>query len=146
MTEKSEYVQYIVVRKDLMNQMGIGKAAAQVAHASLGVLLEKEYYEEENFYGTKTWEFFTISKDRNTQGWLRSKFTKLVVYVKTKEKMLNIARKLDNEGIRTKLIYDRCLTSLQPEEEDGTTLTCMGIALLNRNEVPKYLKKLQLLD
>jgi peptidyl-tRNA hydrolase len=30
-------IQYIVVRKDLVPIMGVGKTAAQVAHASLGV-------------------------------------------------------------------------------------------------------------
>ena len=40
MSSDKAYVQYIVVRKDLVKQMGYGKTAAQVAHASLGVLLK----------------------------------------------------------------------------------------------------------
>ncbi|MHA2218931.1 MAG: peptidyl-tRNA hydrolase, partial [Candidatus Hodarchaeales archaeon] len=69
-----------------------------------------------------------------------------VVYVKTKQKMLNLTKKLDNDGIRCKLIYDCCCTVLKPEEPDGTTLTCVGIVPINDSKVPKYLKKLRLLE
>lgn len=132
-----ECVQYIVVRKDLVDIMGIGKTAAQVAHASLGVLLEKT-----DVYGFAN---PVLRDEPSVIKWLNGIFTKLVVYVKSKEKLLNLKNKLDEENIGTKLIYDNCLTALEPEEENGTTLTCMGIIPLERNRVPKYLKKLQLL-
>jgi len=129
-----ECVQYIVVRKDLVPQMGVGKTAAQVAHASLATLLV-------HLSDGST----ELSKAPAVCEWLAGRFTKLVVYVKTKQKMLNLAEKLDSLEIGHKLIYDKCLTRLEPEESDGTTLTCMGIAPLRRDEVPKCLKGLQLL-
>lgn len=136
--EKSDFVQYIVVRRDLVEDMGIGKTAAQVAHASLGVLLIKK-----NHDGVEKAELF---ENDGVQRWCRSRFTKLVVYVKSKQALLNLAEKLDEEGIRVKLIYDACFTKLEPEEENGSTLTCMGVVPINRDDVPKCLKKLQLLD
>jgi peptidyl-tRNA hydrolase len=124
-----EYVQYIVVRKDLVDIMGVGKVSAQVAHASLGVVLDgKKLLEHPNIYG-----------------WLEGPFVKLVCYVKTKQKLLNLSEKLDSENIRHKLIYDACRTMLEPEEPNGTTLTCFGVIPLARNDVPKCLQKLQLL-
>jgi peptidyl-tRNA hydrolase len=130
----SECVQYIVVRKDLVPQMGTGKTAAQVAHASLAALL---VHPPEG--GVE------LSKESAVCEWLAGRFTKLVVYVKTKQKLLNLSERLFGLGIEHKLIYDRCLTRLEPEENNGTTLTCMGIVPLRRNDVPKCLKTLQLL-
>lgn len=155
--ERSEYVQYIVVRKDLVEQMGYGKLAAQVAHASLGVLLEKQYYTTKEIDPEtmavvgcegmiRTVEMVGIVDDDGVQRWCRSRFTKLVVYVKSKQALLNLAEKLDEEGIRVKLIYDACFTKLEPEEENGSTLTCMGVIPIDRDNVPKCLRKLQLLE
>lgn len=123
------YVQYIVMRQDLIEQMGIGKTAAQAAHASLGVLLNGQQ----------------IKDDPRIKGWLSGAFTKLVCYVKTKQKLLNLAEKLDEENIECKLIYDNCRTQLEPEEKNGTTLTCLGVIPLERGGVPKCLAKLRLL-
>jgi peptidyl-tRNA hydrolase len=132
-----EYVQYIIVRKDLVEDMGIGKTAAQVAHASLAVLLEdvpNENGQRELYHSARV------------QEWLRGRFTKLVVYTKSKQKLLNLKDKLDEEAIRNKPIYDACFTKLEPEEENGTTLTCVGLIPLKRSEIPKFLVKLRLLD
>jgi peptidyl-tRNA hydrolase len=131
-------VQYIIVRKDLIEQMGVGKTSAQVAHASLGVVLEK--------VKGNLREFTRIVNNPGVTNWLNGRFTKLVVYVKTKQKLLNLAEKLDNLGIRTKLIYDACFTVLEPEEPDGTTLTCIGVIPMFRDDVPKCLQKLRLLE
>lgn len=130
---ENDCVQYIIVRKDLVEQMGYGKLAAQACHASLGAVVEKVNGE------TKLRESDAIKK------WFSGKFTKLVTYVKSKEALLNLAGKLDNDGLMYRLIYDACLTKLEPEE-NGKTLTCIGIVPMERNSVPKYLKKLQLLD
>ena len=139
-------VQYIVVRKDLVEEMGVGKTAAQVAHASLGAILERVKFEEENFWGRNVRETSQIIDDPGVNSWLNGRFTKLVVYIKTKQKLLNLAEKLDTLGIRTKLIYDACFTILEPEEPEGTTLTCMGVIPILRDNVPKCLQKLRLLE
>ena len=135
-----DYVQYIVVRKDLVPQMGYGKTAAQVAHASLGVLLYR--FEGDSWREDEV----RLIQHPNVQEWFKGKFTKLVVYVKSKQKLLNLAEKLDKLEIHTKLIYDSCFTMLEPEEPDGTTLTCMGGVPLRRDEAPKCLTKLRLLE
>lgn len=140
----SDFVQYIIVRKDLIDDMGVGKTAAQVAHASLGVLLEeveKTLPDGRVILRSKP----RIIEDGRITEWLNGAFTKLVVYVKTKQKLLNLAEKLDSDEIRAKLIWDSCRTALKPEEPNGTTLTCMGIIPLHRNKIPKYLQKLRLL-
>ena len=150
----SEYVQYIVVRKDLIEQMGIGKTAAQVAHASLGAVIERhsKVVGRTCLWGCKGItvpefkEETRIINDPGVKEWFSGRFTKLVVYVKTKQKLLNLYESLDKLDIRTKLIYDACFTALQPEEENGTTLTCMGVIPLSRDNVPKCLKKLRLLE
>jgi len=142
----AQYVQYIVIRKDLVEQMGYGKTAAQVAHASLGAVVEKGFDEVEGFYGRQTYETTRLCRDPAIKGWFNGSFAKLVVYVKTKQKLLNLCEKLDKDGIRIKLIYDACNTILEPEENNGTTLTCTGIIPLHRDNVPKYLKKLRLLE
>jgi len=124
------FVQYIIVRKDLVEKMGVGKTAAQVAHASLGVLLDNNH---------KLIENDSVNK------WLNGIFTKIVIYAKSKISLLNIAEKLDKDGFKIKLIYDCCLTKLEPEE-NGTTLTCVGVVPIDRNKVPDYIKKLRLLE
>lgn len=125
-----KYVQYIIVRKDLVPIMGIGKTAAQVAHASLGAVLDKGQ----------------LLNTPEVRGWLSGPFTKLVVYVRTKQKLLNLVAKLDELGIRSKPIYDACRTKLEPEEANGSTLTCVGVAPILADEAPKCLRTLRLLE
>lgn len=151
MKDRNECVQYIVVRKDLVPQMGVGKTAAQVAHASLGTLLinkEKTRYDRLPTGSPVIFvdKIVSLIHNKEVDSWLNGRFTKIIVYAKTKQKLLNLAKKLDNDGIKHKLIYDACHTVLEPEEPNGTTLTCMGIIPIRRDMVPKYLEKLQLLD
>ena len=136
-----DYVQYIVVRKDLVEEMGYGKLAAQVAHASLGAIMGRAELKR-----LQEGDASFIVDDPAVVGWFSGAFTKLVVYVKTKQKLLNLAQRLDEEGIGHKLIWDACRTILEPEEADGSTLTCMGLKPIHRNKVPKCLQKLRLLD
>lgn len=125
-----KYVQYIVFRKDLVYTMGIGKCCAQASHASLGAVLDNG----------------RLLDTPEVKGWLAGPFTKLVVYVKTKQKLLNLVAKLGELGIRAKPIYDSCRTKLDPEEPDGSTLTCVGIAPILADETPKCLRTLRLLE
>jgi peptidyl-tRNA hydrolase len=91
-------------------------------------------------------EIIKLIHNKDVDSWLRGRFTKVVIYVKTKQKLLNLAKKLDNDGIRHKLIYDACHTMLEPEESNGTTLTCMGVIPVSKDNVPKCLRKLRLLE
>lgn len=134
-----DFVQYIVVRKDLVELMGYGKLSAQVAHASLGAVFGREEYEK---VLKGEIEFL---KNPNLYGWLKGSFAKIVCYINTKTKLINLAEKLEKDGIKCKLIYDSCLTKIQPEENNGTTLTCMGTYPIKKENTPKYMKKLQLL-
>jgi peptidyl-tRNA hydrolase len=135
-----EAVQYIVVRKDLVEKMGVGKTAAQVAHASIATIFGREQY-----YALLRNDIDAIIGQPALRSWIEGRFTKLVVCVKSKQQMLNLKEKLDSEGIVVRMIYDCCLTMLEPEEDNGTTLTCMGVVPLFRDSVPKCLQKLQLL-
>jgi len=126
------FVQYIIIRKDL--NMSSGKLAAQVSHASMGAIL-----------GPKVNGKVILLDHPYVQEWLNGSFTKLVVYVKSKQKLLNIIEKLDIDKIHHKLIWDSCRTELVPEEENGTTLTCVGLIPLSKNKTPKYLGTLRLL-
>lgn len=128
----AKYIQYIIVRKDLVPVMGTGKTAAQVAHASLGAVFEGRTGQ--------------LIDDPAVRGWLAGPFTKLVVYVKTKQKLLNLMDRLEEAGIRHKPIYDACRTKLKPEESNGSTLTCVGLAPIASAEAPKFLTKLRLLE
>lgn len=124
------YVQYIVVRKDLVPAMGVGKTAAQVAHASLAAILDQG----------------RLLDHPNVRGWLAGPFTKVVVYVKSRQKLLNVMLRLEEEEILCRPIHDACRTKLEPENADGTTLTCIGVMPLHSREIPKCLQKLQLLE
>ena len=48
------------------------------------------------------------------------------------------------EGVDFGLIYDKCLTELVPEEEDGTTLTGIWFAPLDNERAHAISKKYQL--
>jgi PTH2 family peptidyl-tRNA hydrolase len=142
-----ECVQYIVVRKDL--DMPVGKLCSQVAHASLGVMLErKQFYVFSNpkdiSLNSPDMKIrnVTLIDTKESRSWFEGRFVKLVVYVKSEQKLLNLSKKLDDLGITNKLIYDAGRTIFNGE----TTLTCMGIEPIYRDNVPKCLKVLRLLD
>jgi len=128
-----EAIQYILVRNDL--EMSHGKMAAQVSHASVGAVTEDCYPRislKDNL------EQFQAARAT----WFENSFTKVVLRVKTKQKMLNLIDKLIEEGIPHSVIKDACRTEIAPEE-DGTTLTCVGLVPLFRDQVPKFISKLR---
>lgn len=80
-----DYRQIIVIRKDL--EMPVGKIAAQVAHGSMKATLEN-------------------LNDIRVQRWLEGAFTKIVVYVKTEQKLLAVYEKAKEAGLIAALITD----------------------------------------
>jgi peptidyl-tRNA hydrolase, PTH2 family len=110
--------QAIIVRKDL--RMGVGKTAAQVAHASLGAMrkIDRRKVEE--------WE---------------SEGSKKVVLKVENEDMLNVVLiKLRSEKIPNFVVHDAGLTQVDPG-----TVTCVGVGPIDEDVLDKVTKGLKLL-
>ena len=75
-------------------------------------------------------------------------FTKTVCEARNKNHLLKAKTMAEEiglvEGLGYGLIYDKCLTELTPEEEDGTTLTGIWFAPLPDETAHKISKKYQL--
>lgn len=129
-------IQYILVRKDL--NMTHGKMSAQVAHASVGTACSI-------YRGAQYLEKFSMLASYTTaiNEWFNNSYAKVVLEVKTKQKMLNILEKLHDDNVPHNVIRDSCRTELEPEE-DGVTMTCVGLVPMYRSMTPSYIKKLQL--
>ena len=110
-----------------------------------------------NPYGTQVMcehatakEYFTkfiIDKDLYEQ-WLNGIFTKCILEAKNKNKLLKAKKMAEDMGMKENedffLIRDCCLTELQPEDEDGRTLTCIGFRPMGSEIIDKIGKKYQL--
>ena len=140
--------QLIIARKDL--NMGPGKLAAQVSHASLAFLSNKIRYKGQ-LDGSFVDVCLSIPKDVYDE-WFCGVFTKTVCEAKNRDQLMKavtIAEELGlKEGIDFFLIKDACLTDLEPEEIDengqGRTLTCIGFRPLDDETAWKISKKFQL--
>lgn len=94
-------------------------------------------------YSTK----FIIGKDLYEQ-WLNGIFTKCILEAKNKNKLLKAKKMAEDMGMKENedffLIRDCCLTELEPEDEDGRTLTCIGFRPMDSEIIDKIGKKYQL--
>ncbi len=113
--------QAIVVRSDL--QMGKGKIAAQVAHASLSAA-EEARERHERWY----------------EGWKDGGQKKVVLKVDSEATLRELLRKAKSAGLPASLIEDRGLTQLEPG-----TVTCLGVGPGPDSEVDAITGKLKLL-
>lgn len=107
------FKQCIVVREDL--KMSLGKACAQVAHASVSAAEETRRLKPEWF-----------------DEWFKEGQRKIVLRVKSLEELLKIRDEALKEGVVACLISDMGLTELPPG-----TVTCLGLGpapeeLMNR--------------
>lgn len=142
------YRQLIIARKDL--NMGPGKLAAQVSHASMAFLTNyiRNYGKFSDYYYEC---ILTLDKDVFEQ-WIDGPFTKTVCQAKNKNQLMKavtIAEELGlKEGEDFFLIKDNCLTDLEPEEIDdsgvGRTLTCIGFRPLPDETAHAISKKFHL--
>lgn len=148
--------QVIVFRKDLLkgpNAIRKGKFGAQVAHASLGSLLQLfnriEYHPINLINGTlttdsaKTFYRYCVDFSNNSvlNDWLNDKFTKVVVSVDSEEELLELNKVLDDTFIPHALITDAGLT----EFHGVPTNTCLGIGPYVAEEIDKFTGNLPLL-
>jgi PTH2 family peptidyl-tRNA hydrolase len=144
--------QVLVVRKDL--KMRQGKAIAQGSHASLGVVLNTMRIKQKGIiftiirflfwilekygYGTL---LFAYKKDSPWDKWINGRFTKICVYCKDEEELMEIYQKAKNENMPTVLITDAGLT----EFSGVPTNTCIAIGPYWADEIDKITGNLPLL-
>jgi len=124
--------QIIVVRKDL--KMTPGKLSAQVSHASLGALFQSRTNDTDFIY-------IDLEKDSAIEKWLNERFTKVVVYVKSEQALINVYEKAKAKGLNCVLIKDSGFT-----EFDEPTLTCVGIGPHFPSDFDGVTNKLRLLQ
>lgn len=123
--------QVIIVRKDL--NMRKGKIAAQVAHASMKVLLDRKTKSNSNT--------LSIELTDEMQSWIDNAFTKICVSVNSEselEQRYNLANEL---GIPAALIVD----SGRTEFNGVPTKTCVAIGPAKVEDVDKITAGLPLL-
>ncbi len=122
--KKTKLRQYIVMRKDLLEALGPGKAMAQAAHASQLALNEARIWAEP---WAKEWE--------------EGDYGKVVVYVKSKAKLVNLKGRASQLSIPHALIVDIGLTVF-----DGVpTMTCLGLGPDDPKKLTQLVRRLQLL-
>lgn len=144
--------QVIIVRKDLLssaypdmiNKMGEGKLAAQVAHASIAPILEKmrgvdyvNHIPPENNYEL----ILKLKKEDPLTLWLEGSFRKIIVYVKNEEQLLKKFNELKEAGIICSLIKDSGFTVFSEP-----TNTCVGVEPMFAEDIDKFTGKLRLLS
>jgi PTH2 family peptidyl-tRNA hydrolase len=121
MQPKDEIKQVIVVRNDI--EMGKGKIAAQVAHASL-----MSYFEAEK-------------KDKSiTDSWLASGEKKIVLKADSADILKRLYDAFKYKGVPCALVSDAGLTELPP----GTT-TALGIGPWHSADIDAFTSSLKLL-
>lgn len=157
------YKQIIIARKDL--NMSPGKLAAQVSHASMAFLsgdIKKHSLPITKAMLNGLWKqvepgdeeiievynvAMSIDKDLYEQ-WLDGIFTKCILEAKNKNKLLKAKKMAEDMRMKENedffLIRDCCLTELEPEDEDGRTLTCIGFRPMDSEIIDKIGKKYQL--
>lgn len=106
--------QVIVVRKDL--NMRKGKIAAQVAHASMGAVLNYRSYNDDCIE-------INLTENYALEQWINGLFTKICVSVDSEAELLEIYDNALTAQVNVKLITDAGLT----EFNGVPTKTCLAI-------------------
>ncbi|SRR5579875_3107995 len=121
MASMAEFKQVIVVRKDL--GMGLGKIAAQVAHAAV---MGAERTREKN--------------PQLFKSWMAEGQAKVVVRVGSLEELLEIRRQAETLHLSIAQVQDSGLTQIPPG-----TVTCLALGPVKSELVDKITSKLKLL-
>lgn len=135
-----------IMRKDL--HMSTGKLLAQVMHCAEAYWTSK--IRKGNLYRTNDGQYMaqmTMPVEVYTD-YVCGSFTKTVCEAKNKNQLLKAKAIADELGLVEDIdygcIYDNCLTELEPEEDNGTTLTGIWFCPLDDEIAHKISKKYQL--
>ncbi len=115
------YKQVIIVRKDV--EMGKGKLAAQVSHASLS-----------------SYQKVLKAKEDVAKSWEREGQKKVVLKVGSEEELIEQFELAKREGIPCELIRDAGHTQIE-----AGTITCVGIGPWDEKKLNELFGKLKLL-
>lgn len=127
-----ETKQVIVIRKDL--KMGAGKRAAQVAHASMAAAFTNYLTDNED----SVWYYIP---PREVREWLRDAFTKICVWAKDEEELLDIYMKARQADLPCSLIKDNGRTVFK----GVPTFTTVGVGPGEISEIDKITGHLPLI-
>jgi len=136
-------VMYLIVRESL--DMGMGKTAAQCAHASQMLMMK---------YMRSVWDHTGDVIDGNLvpapeklimfKNWLNTSYRKVVLRANEKDwamlKVLTTSDLIDSQFSDYVLVIDAGLTEIAPNSE-----TVIGLWPMRKSEVPKSIKRLQVL-
>lgn len=134
------------MRKDL--QMSAGKLAAQVAHCAEAYWtrgLRQNAHLLDDYAG---YEIYSVIDKKIFDEYVNGTFIKTICEARNKNHLLKAKSIADElglvEGEHYGLIYDKCLTELTPEEDDGTTITGIWFCSLPDDTAHAISKKYQL--
>jgi PTH2 family peptidyl-tRNA hydrolase len=130
--------QVIVVRKDL--NMRKGKLAAQVAHASMAVILDMMAKKSMLHGKMEEWTLI-MSREDALFRWLKGPFVKIVVGVDSEEELMGLYVAASLAKIPNAMIQDAGRTEFHGQP----TYTCIGIGPADPEEVDKITGHLKLL-
>ena len=124
--------------------MSVGKLAAQVAHCAEAYWINGLRQHANPLDAHVSYEIHEIIDKEIFEEYINGIFTKTICAAKNKNHLLKAKTMADElgliEGENYGLIYDKCLTELTPEEDDGTTLTGIWFCPL-RDETAHFISK-----
>jgi PTH2 family peptidyl-tRNA hydrolase len=130
--------QVIIIRKDL--NMRKGKMAAQAAHASMKVILDRMIKEDAMDGWVKLWSL-SMNFDSDFYEWLSGSFKKIVVGINSEKELMDLYIEAQIAGLPCALIQDSGLT----EFHGDPTYTAMAIGPAKSEEIDKITGTLELL-
>ena len=132
------YKQIIIARKDL--HMSPGKLAAQVSHGSMAFLTRFIRNNADIDGHVDGW----IDKGILAY-WIEGAFTKVILQARNRNQLLKAKTLAEEIGLKEEedffLIRDNCYTELQPEDEDGRTLTVIGFRPMEAEVIDQIARK-----
>ncbi len=138
------YRRLFIMRKDL--GMSAGKLAAQVGHCA-EAYWTRTIRKNANLNDAGYRVSFTLPADEYEQ-YVEGAFVKTICEARNKNHLLKAKAKAEElgmvENVDFGLIYDKCLTELVAEEENGTTLTGIWFKPLEDETAHQISKKYQL--
>jgi PTH2 family peptidyl-tRNA hydrolase len=136
-----EVKQVILWRNDL--KVRKGKIAAQCAHASLKVFLDRMYGESKfiRIFPSKKSKTLYFEKDDPVDRWINGSFTKIVLKVDSEEQLLELHNQAKEAGLLTSLIQD----SGKTEFNGIPTYTCCAIGPNLSEDIDKITGRLELM-